>query len=1047
MNKNYTWLLGLLTFYMAVPLYAQQKPITSPMVETPFNVGQIIEKISHHPMREGERIVIKDQSYEAFFDERGVTIKAQDAKGNAQDMVIPLNTFLGGCGPEIRDGRVVYQGWDGAIAFEGTRRGLRFVENLSMGGRNPDVLFADTWAERYTGNVVGLTLNPSKSLLEGPEVGKSGEFLLDTNIVYVSAAYNQWSPSIAFDGTNYLVVWKDYRGGSYDIYGARVSTAGAVLDSSGIAIAIATVINYQFSPTVAFDGTNYLVVWGDGRNGSYDIYGTRVSQAGAVLDATGIAISTAADDQLSPTIAFDGTNYLVAWLDYRNGFYSDIYGARVSTAGALLDAFGKAISTVADNQVEPSVAFNGTNYLVVWEDYRNGSYPDIYGVLVSKTGVALDTVGIAICKGNLYQYSPFVAPDGTNYLVVWEDFRNGSYDIYGARVNQAGAVLDSSSIAICTVANHQYSPSIVFDGTNCMVVWEDLRNGSYDIYGARVNQAGTVLDTFGKAISTAAYYQFAPSVAFDGTNYLVVWEDYRNGAYDIYGARVNQAGAVLDASGIAISTAVNSQGSPSVAFNGTNYLVAWLDYRNGFYSDIYGARVSTAGAVLDTFGIAISTAANNQSSPSVSSDGTNYLVVWQDGSFSFKIRGARVSQGGAVLDSSAIVVYPAANNQFSPSIAFDGTNYLVVWQDGSYAPNIYGARVNQAGTVLDASGIAISTAVNSQGLPSVAFDSTNYLVVWHDSRNGSSDIYGARVTQDGAVLDSSGIAISAAANSQSSPSVAFSGTNYLVVWEDNRNGSYDIYGTRVYTSGILGDSFAITTQSGNQSHPALASGPCDQMLIAYQGWVDYINGHPAKTDRIFRILVSASPLAIEELNFTSTRVNNGVNLEWATLSWYNSYKWVIKRSSDDRNYQVITTVPGSASPNGQKYRYTDRVETAGIYYYQLFDDKNTLKGELMVTVNLVPLSYELSQNYPNPLHRGSTTISYALKNPGKMSLVVYNIAGQVVKTLGNENQQPGYYSITWDGRDESGQKVSSGIYPYRIQAGGYNDTKKLVVLK
>jgi len=152
-----------------------------------------------------------------------------------------------------------------------------------------------------------------------------------------------------------------------------------------------TAMGSQNASAVAFDGTNYLVVWADRRNDhDYDIYGTRVSPAGSVLDPAGIRISIAAGDQEAPAVAFDGTRYLVVWQDYRSGSTYDIYGARVSTAGTVVDASGIAVTTAANSQQVPDVAFDGARYLVVWQDYRSGSNYDIYGARVSTAGTVFD---------------------------------------------------------------------------------------------------------------------------------------------------------------------------------------------------------------------------------------------------------------------------------------------------------------------------------------------------------------------------------------------------------------------------------------------------------------------------------------------------------------------------------------------------------------------------------------------------------------------------------------------------------------------------------
>jgi hypothetical protein len=355
---------------------------------------------------------------------------------------------------------------------------------------------------------------------------------------------------------------------------------------------------WHLVPTVAFDGTNYLVVWQDGRGDYFDVYGARVSPASTVLDPGGIAISTATREQLEPTIAFDGTNYLVVWSDYRSTSESDIYGTRVSRTGAVLDPGGIAIATASGYQSSPAIAFDGTNYLVAWVG-ANG----ISGTRISPAGTVLDPGGIAIASG--YQDAPAIAFDGTNYLAAWG--QNG-YDIYGTRISQAGAVLDPGGIAIASGAGFRAEPTLAFNGTNYLVAWRGYQGTYYDVFGARVSPAGTVLDPGGIAISTATYHQQAPSVASDGTNYLVTWQDSRSGSrWDIYGARVDPAGTVLDPGGIAISTTARGE-EPALAFDGTNYLVVWRDSRSDSLGDIYGARVTRGGAVLDTNGFQISTA-------------------------------------------------------------------------------------------------------------------------------------------------------------------------------------------------------------------------------------------------------------------------------------------------------------------------------------------------------------------------------------------------------------------------------------------------------
>jgi hypothetical protein len=709
----------------------------------------------------------------------------------------------------------------------------QYTPAVAHGGTN----FLVVWQDNRSGN----------DDIYGARVSGNGTMLDISGIPISTATDGQSTPAVAYDGTNFLVVWRDSRNNSYDIYGARVSGIGAVLDTSGIPISTAT--HYQYTPAVAHDGTNFLVVWQDNRSGTnYDIYGARVSSTGAVLDISGIPISTAANAQEYPAVAHNGTNFLVVWQDNRSGGSYDIYGARVSSTGTVLNTSGILISTAVNAQEYPAVAYNGVDFLVVWQDNRSGGSYDIYGARVSGTGVVRNPSGIPIFIDAYDQYTPAVVREGTNFLVVWQN--HPSYDIYGTRVNSTGTVIDTSGILISSTNVGYTQPAVAHDGTNFLVVWEDYsRANGPDIYGARVSGTGTVLDTSDISISASANGQYTPAVAHDGTNFLVVWHDSRSGSYDIYGVRVSETGTVLDTSGIPISTAANHQYNAAVAHDGTNFLVVWQDYRSGTNHDIYGARVSSTGAVLDTSGIPISTASASATatspeySPAVAHDGMNFLVVWQDHRSGTKgdIYGARVSSAGTVLDTSGIPISTATNDQYIPAVAHNGTNFLVVWQDSRSGTNsdIYGARVSSTGAVLDTSGIPISTVTSYQYIPAVAHNGMNFLVVWYDYRNSPSpDIYGARVNSAGTVLDTSGIPISSATNSQYNPAVAYDGANFLVVWEDTRSGTGfpDIYGARVSETGTVLDTsgFAISTEPVAEREPVLTSMGGESSLVVYR---------------------------------------------------------------------------------------------------------------------------------------------------------------------------------------------------------------------
>ena len=369
-------------------------------------------------------------------------------------------------------------------------------------------------------------------------------------------AVGSWQ-RIAFDGTNYFVVWDDD-----DVYGTRISKSGSILDRPAIRISAAR--GSQADPQVAFDGRNFLVVWSDNRlrpgqeNPEDDVFGARVTRAGVVLDRDGIPISTTEGQQFDPGVAFDGSRFLVVWTDFGSGA-GDISGARMTTNGEVLDANSFVISSGEKEQLDPAVAFDGTNYLVAWSESSEGGY-DIFGARVSRAGKALDPKAIRISTGGRAWEPPAVAFGDENYLVTWTDWETGyNPDILGTRVSPDGSVLDLQGLQIALSASEDGGQSVAFDGSNYLVVWST----GEDIKSARVSTEGAMLDSLGRAISTAPGdepgFQGAHSIGFDGANYFVTWwaarpgDDFLDEKYDLFGVLLTSEGTTTDEPPITIA--------------------------------------------------------------------------------------------------------------------------------------------------------------------------------------------------------------------------------------------------------------------------------------------------------------------------------------------------------------------------------------------------------------------------------------------------------------------------------------------------------------
>jgi len=744
-------------------------------------------------------------------------------------------------------------------------------------------------------------------------------FLPDSSIAYSPAQSIKFYTDVTFGSTCYLAVWDDDRAGDgFDVYAARLLPDGTLLDSAPVAVGNDR--TDDMAPAVAFDGTNFLVVWFSGPYGEQAVLGARVSPAGVLLDSGGFVISNEAEDQVLPDVDFNGTDYFVAWADARNGAYTRIFGSRVTPSAQVLDPGGFEVNP--GSYTAPSVASNGDRWLVVWQD---NSQAIVGGARIAANGTVLDPAGITIGSGADIRTFPDVTWDGQDWFAVWQDRRSGgsleNWSVYGARVDTSGQVLDPQGIAIANSdSKYEGQPGIGTGDSLLLVTWKD--NGNNQLTASRVTRGGVVVDPGGKTlgsmpnnpssvafdganwlalghggvvtngrphvratrvnpdcvaldpfpnitVSLAGGNHACTGAAFNGSNHLAVWQDQTNGyyTYNIRASRITPDGTVLDPEGIMVSDTFAVQNYVTVGGGNGRWLAAWFDRRRG-QGELWGARIDSNGAVLDPNAFPISSGTWNNMMATIGFDGANWLVVWKKyEGFPDTVAAARVSRDGVVLDPTAIKVATTTGvmgweRMTSYGVAFDGTNYLVAWPDrrnGNW--DVYGARVSTAGQVLDPDGIAICRRSGEQGQPRLAFGAGNYLAVWRDSAGGSNDIYAARLTPAGVLLDSPPIALSTARGAQTTPTVGFDGTHYIVSWMDGRTNLSDIYCARVSINGTVLDpnGILVSDEHRGEIRPSVSANPAGPTLIAYTGYVVY----PYQAQRALGTMVNW-PSGIEE---------------------------------------------------------------------------------------------------------------------------------------------------------------------------------------
>jgi len=520
-------------------------------------------------------------------------------------------------------------------------------------------------------------------------------------------------------------------------------------------------------------------------------------------------------------------------------------------------------------------------------------------------------------------------------------------------------------------------------------------------------------------ICTASNNQFAPQIVVDDKgNSMIVWEDETDptGYRHIYAQRLNRYGYKMwDERGVPVCTAREYKKIADVVSDGqSGAIIVWLDYKNWFHpdpieeTDIYAQRIDSSGVLLwDNDGVAVCTEKGNQYFWKVLKDNSGgVFIIWDDWRLSrSNVYMQKLNRDGAPLLPENGIKFLPEYSLYCDAVT-DGLNGFFIcfaeYYDASF--HFYAQRINSSGeklwpnaVILDHGGWTITDDVNG-------FIITNGK--WAQRINKSGELFWG---ENGVIFNED-----------------FDEMNYIDIIPDEKSGiiitwrtstdSADIFISRIDSIGNFLWANSIIDQAFHWTYP----------------------GKTIINDGFGNVIINFLRDINDSLKYYYVqKADSSGNVNWGGEGKvYNSKKnyWVFGSMAGDGFGGVI--VVWSEFPHD-------------IYAQQISANGNL--GEIVNSIKIeqakdIIKSYLLLQNYPNPFNL-LTKISCKIPEGGDVSLKIYNLNGQLVKTLVNQKRKEGHYEVIWNGTDDNNNPITSGVYLIKLTLNQSSTIKKITLLR
>ncbi len=431
------------------------------------------------------------------------------------------------------------------------------------------------------------------------------------------------------------------------------------------------------------------------------------------------------------------------------------------------------------------------------------------------------------------------------------------------------------------------------------------------------------------------------------------------------------------------------------------------------------------------------------------------------------------SAGGTLIDDTNLSSNPT-NSRHSVVAVDSSDNVHIVWRDvGATGFDVWYAKLDSAGNVLVPNKVVAYASGSIMGslLPAIAMDSSNNMhIIWDQYVFPANEMHYTKLDENGEILVSDRMVSLPGVYARDPAAVVDSYYNLHVIWSDD-SGAYlgwMLTYTKLDSSGniLVGPIWLTPDDDYSSNFPAISLDPSGALHILFS---DLRTGY---WDIFYTKLDGDGNTLINDTNVTNGSLTcfrpdiaidsrNGLHLVWYAqppgLAMWNVGEWIYYAKMDTSG-QIVTPpimvvdAPSYSEMPELTVDSSDRLHLVWQDYRNNNWDIYYKRGENEVGVEEMPEARSnrqearLMEVHPNPFH-SLCSIRYQVPGAVCVRLRVYDAAGQLVRTLVDEQKTSGEYRMLWDGRSENGESVPPGVYFYRLEVGGMRFTRKAIRLQ